>query len=149
MATCASSPVDGTDWTSSRPSLVKWLKKIGVKSAILDGELVANDDRGMASFQRLQNALKADSQVELIYHVFDLPYCNGYDLRAVRLEDRKAVLAGLLTTAPQKTDGHVRYASTSTAKDRTSSRRPAGLASKGLSANTKTRPTSRGGRVRG
>jgi ATP-dependent DNA ligase len=38
-----------------------------VKSAILDGELVANDERGMASFQRLQNALKDDTEAALIY----------------------------------------------------------------------------------
>lgn len=97
------------DWTSSLPSLVNWLKKVRVKSAILDGELVANDERGMASFQRLQNALKEDTEAELIYHVFDLPYFNGYDLRAVRLADRKAVLAGVLANLGQKTDGHIRY----------------------------------------
>ncbi|OAI51583.1 hypothetical protein AYO47_07010 [Planctomyces sp. SCGC AG-212-M04] len=99
----------GNDWTSSLPSLIKWLKKIRVKSAILDGELVANDERGMASFQRLQNALREDSEADLIYHVFDLPYCDGRDLRSVRLEDRKAVLARVLAATADRTDGHVRY----------------------------------------
>jgi bifunctional non-homologous end joining protein LigD len=99
----------GNDWTSSLPGLARWVKKVRVKSAILDGELVANDERGRASFQRLQNALKEDSAADLVYHVFDLPYLNGYDLRGVRLEERKSLLSQVLATADVATDGRIRY----------------------------------------
>ena len=34
------------------------------------------------------------------YYLFDLPYCDGHDLRSVPLVERRAVLAGLLERAP-------------------------------------------------
>ena len=42
------------DWTAKFPTLAKAVKALRVKSAILDGEVVALDASGRASFQRLQ-----------------------------------------------------------------------------------------------
>ena len=41
------------DWTAKFPSVGKAVKALPVKSAILDGEIVALDPSGRASFQRL------------------------------------------------------------------------------------------------
>src|SRR5205807_2414528 len=52
--------------------------------------------KGRSSFQALQNALSATDTSETLYYAFDLPYLNGYDLRRVVLEERKALLKHLI-----------------------------------------------------
>jgi len=77
------------------------------KTAILDGEVVALDAEGRASFSLMQQrtgfrpgghraAAKAD--VPVLYYAFDLLYLDGYDWRRMPLEDRKAKLASILKT---------------------------------------------------
>jgi bifunctional non-homologous end joining protein LigD len=44
-------------------------------------------------------------QVPVVYYVFDLPYCNGYDLRGAPLLERKQLLQRLLRTSER-----IRYA---------------------------------------
>ena len=82
------------------PALVK------AKSAILDGEVVALDDEGRSSFSLMQQrtGLRRPGQrtaprhdVPILYYVFDLLYLDGYDLRRVALEERKAALAKIVT----------------------------------------------------
>src|SRR5687768_16317117 len=46
------------DWTTKFPALGKALKALKLKTAILDGEVVALDPSGRASFQRLQQSIK-------------------------------------------------------------------------------------------
>ena len=70
-----------------------------MSSALLDGEIVALDDRGISSFQRLQNALKNGSN-PLTYFVFDLLELDGRDLRKEPLTRRKERLHKLLDKAP-------------------------------------------------
>jgi len=82
-------------------------KFVHAKTAILDGEVVALDEQGRASFSLMQQrtgfraggrrgAAKAD--VPVLYYVFDLLYLDGYDLRKLPLEERKKKLASLLLT---------------------------------------------------
>ena len=61
---------------------------------VLDGEIIALNERGMADFQLLQNYQNAN--VPLQYYIFDLLYLNGYDLRQVPLIERKKFLKKLL-----------------------------------------------------
>ena len=88
----------GNTWTDRIPLLVEALRSIPIKTAVLDGELVALDKRGMSDFQRLQDVLGAAParQIGLVYYAFDLLYLNGADLRGVGLVQRKALLATLL-----------------------------------------------------
>ncbi len=44
---------------------------------ILDGEIVAYNEDGKPDFQALQH-FDDDSEVTLIYHVFDLLFLNGH-----------------------------------------------------------------------
>jgi bifunctional non-homologous end joining protein LigD len=92
----------GNNWTDRIPFLVGALRSIPVKTALLDGELVALDDRGMSDFQRLQDVLGGapGRQTGLVYYAFDLLYLNGVDLRGVGLAQRKALLATLLAGVP-------------------------------------------------
>src|SRR6201999_4473068 len=47
----------GQDWTHKFQPLADRLAKLPVKTAILDGEIVALNDKGVSSFKTLQNAL--------------------------------------------------------------------------------------------
>ena len=94
------------DWTAKFPSVVKAVKALRVKSAILDGEIVALDASGRASFQRLQQSIKG-SGTGLIYHIFDLIYIEGFSLTRTPLHDRKRVLAELIE--PLGDSGMLRY----------------------------------------
>jgi len=66
--------------------------------AVLDGELVALDRRGVSHFQLLQNALRAEATLR--YAIFDLMFLNGEDLRELPLVDRKAKLRRLVPKHP-------------------------------------------------
>ena len=98
----------GQDWTERMPSLKAGLGKLRVESAILDGEFVALDARGLSDFQLLQSSFSGKNQAPLIYYAFDLLYLDGVDLRAQPLIERKAKLRALLATLP-KSEHTVRY----------------------------------------
>jgi len=66
--------------------------------AVLDGELVALDRRGISHFQLLQNALRAEATLR--YCIFDLMFLEGEDLRDLTLVQRKERLRRLLPKHP-------------------------------------------------
>ncbi|MGB5154769.1 MAG: non-homologous end-joining DNA ligase, partial [Candidatus Sulfotelmatobacter sp.] len=93
--------------TERFPELKDLPKFVRAKSAILDGEVVALDDEGRASFTLMQQRTgfrpggrrgPAKAEVPVLYYAFDLLYLDGYDLRKVALEDRKKKLASVLIT---------------------------------------------------
>lgn len=86
---------NGNDWTRKFPQLVAAVEALPFV-CVLDGELCAVDERGVTHFQKLQNAIRDGREAELIYYAFDLPFCDGYDLRGAALADRKELLAELL-----------------------------------------------------
>ncbi|TAL18406.1 hypothetical protein EPN96_01155 [bacterium] len=63
--------------------------------AVLDGEIVAVDEKGQPDFQLLQNYSKAGKGY-LLYYVFDLLYLEGRDLTGVPLVKRKELLKKIL-----------------------------------------------------
>jgi bifunctional non-homologous end joining protein LigD len=69
------------------------LKELGLK-AVLDGEIVAVDEKGLAVFQSLQNW--QNTPVRLQYFVFDILWLDGYDLTGLPLLERKKILKGVL-----------------------------------------------------
>ena len=93
----------GNDWTTKFSKQVKAIARIGVDRAWLDGEAVVLDSNGVPSFQALQNAFDAHRPQDITLYLFDLPYLNGYDLRGVPLEQRRAILRALLDTADDDT----------------------------------------------
>ena len=70
-------------------------RSLAVKTAWLDGEVVALLRDGRVSFQTLQNAFDTHSDSNLVYFVFDLLYLDGYDLRPASLIERKRLLSAL------------------------------------------------------
>jgi bifunctional non-homologous end joining protein LigD len=84
------------DWTTKFPSIAKAFQALKVQSAILDGEVVALDSSGRASFQKLQQSINKNSGAGLIFHAFDLIYIEGFSLTKVPLLERKRALAELV-----------------------------------------------------
>ena len=88
------------DWTERFLSIAAALKAIGLGSALIDGEMVVEDASGISSFNDLQADLKAGRQDRFRYFVFDLLYCEGFDLTKAALKDRKNLLQQLLAVLP-------------------------------------------------
>lgn len=91
----------GLDWTKRFPSIVEALKTLPAKAALIDGEIVVQDENGHASFSGLQSDLKAGRQDRMVYYAFDLLYLDGIDLRGVALSERKRLLEEVIAAAPQ------------------------------------------------
>jgi len=94
---------NGQDWTERYGSLREAFQDIPCKSAILDGEIVVLDNRGVSHFGDLQEALSDAEYWRLNFFAFDILYLNGYDLKKVRLNERKKTLSSLLDPVVHET----------------------------------------------
>jgi bifunctional non-homologous end joining protein LigD len=94
------------DWTAKFPHVAKAVKALPAKTAMLDGEIVALDSRGRASFQKLQQAIGV-TDAGFVYNIFDLIYLDGFNLTKTPLLHRKALLQQLLSSVDDK--GQLRY----------------------------------------
>jgi ATP-dependent DNA ligase len=72
------------------------LARLRSRSCIIDGEAVACDDNGVASFNRVRYRHHDES---IFLYAFDLIELNGDDLRPDPLEGRKATLEMMLAKA--------------------------------------------------
>jgi bifunctional non-homologous end joining protein LigD len=102
---------NGIDVTRQYPELAELPKILSARKAILDGEIVALDEKGHSGFARLQQRMHVRApaptlvaQLPATYYLFDLLYCDGYDLRHVPLLQRKEFLRRLLHPA-----NHIRF----------------------------------------
>lgn len=93
------------DLTPRYPELKDLPQFVKAKAAILDGEVVALDAEGRASFSLMQQRTgfrakgkraAANADVPVLYYAFDLLYLDGYDWRRMPLEARKKKLAEIL-----------------------------------------------------
>jgi len=85
----------GNDWTDRFGGVAKAASELPCRAALLDGEAVVFDRRGITDFQRLQNAI-AEAGSSIVFVAFDLLHLDGWDLRGASLRDRKTLLAALL-----------------------------------------------------
>jgi len=90
----------GLDWTDRFASIAAAIKKIGLASALLDGEVVVEDASGITSFNNLQADLSTGRQDRFRYFIFDILYCEGFDLTKAALIDRKNLLQRILADLP-------------------------------------------------
>lgn len=89
---------NGLPWNERVPEIAKALTDLRM-TAMLDGELIAVDERGYSDFNALQHALKSGKTAQLRYVVFDLLSLDGIDLTHVPLIERKQLLEQLLQGA--------------------------------------------------
>jgi bifunctional non-homologous end joining protein LigD len=87
------------------PEVVDSISELNVQEAIVDGEIVALDEKGRSSFQLLQAFEMGQERPPIVFYAFDLLQLNGKDLRNLPVENRKAKLEELLSDAP----GVIRY----------------------------------------
>ncbi len=96
----------GTDITGRYPELASLPAAISARQTILDGEIAAIDAHGRSDFGLLQERMHVRAPAEnliarvpVVFFVFDLLYCDGYDLRRSPLIERKQLLQRLLHTS--------------------------------------------------
>lgn len=86
---------NGHDWTDKYGPIVSAANTLPCTSAIIDGELIVQDENGVSDFAALRSAIyKAPHR--LLFFAFDLLHLNGHDLRDMILEDRRELLADLI-----------------------------------------------------
>ena len=80
-------------------------KSVKAETAVLDGEIVALDEYGRASFSLMQQRSgfqgpdkrsPQDRSIQIVYYVFDLLYLESYSLLRTPLEKRKELLSKVL-----------------------------------------------------
>ena len=84
------------DWTHRFAPIAAAVAKLPAKTALLDGEVVVETDKGISSFSLLQIALKEKRTERFVYWVFDILHLDGEDLTGRPLVERKAMLQKLL-----------------------------------------------------
>ena len=91
---------NGNDWTERLKGLHAALKKKKLPPGWYDGEIVVLNDKGVPDFGSLQNAFDVARTAEIVYFVFDAPYLDGHDLRALPLTERRERLSAALARRP-------------------------------------------------
>lgn len=99
----------GRDITAQFPEAAGLAGPLGRRQAVLDGELVAFDDAGRPSFQRLQGRIHLASAelvrqrmktTPVILMLFDVLHLSGRNTRVLPYQDRRALLEGLELDGP-------------------------------------------------
>ena len=96
----------GLDWSEKFPNIAAAVAELPARTALIDGEVVVEEENGVSSFSGLQAALKAGERERFIYYVFDLLHIDGRDLTGLPLIERKAELARLVEKAQR---GPIKY----------------------------------------
>lgn len=85
------------DFAAKFPEVVQAVDALDVADAVIDGEIVALDEKGRSSFQLLQAYEMGEKRPPLFFYAFDLLQLNGRDLQSEPLQVRKAELEKLLS----------------------------------------------------
>ena len=97
------------DVTAQYPEVRHLNRALGSHTAVLDGEIVAFDDEGRPSFERLQGRmhLKGDAAIRrvaahrpVVYVIFDVLYLDGHSLMGLPYSERRARLEALELEGP-------------------------------------------------
>lgn len=80
--------------------IVNLLKEWKVR-AVIDGELVVLNDKGVSDFGALQN-WRSEADGELVYYVFDILWYEGKNLMGLPLRDRLNILKDVLPTTDDR-----------------------------------------------
>ena len=84
------------DWTHRFLPIAQAIEALPADTALIDGELVVEDDKGRSNFSLLQTDLKDGRTDRFVYWAFDLLSLDGKDLIREPLTVRKAALQRLL-----------------------------------------------------
>src|ERR1700719_2085500 len=93
------------DLGSKFPEVKDSIAALDVQEVIIDGEIVALDEKGRSSFQLLQSFDMGQEKPPILFYAFDLLRLDGKNLQNLPIEERKAKLEELLKKPP----GVIRY----------------------------------------
>ncbi|MES2632235.1 MAG: DNA ligase D [Pseudomonadota bacterium] len=93
---------NGNDWTHKLPHLKQALIDMDLPDGWYDGEIIMPGEAGPADFQALQGSFETARTANIVYYLFDVPWCAGYDLRDVPLLERRAVLQRIVERKPHR-----------------------------------------------
>ena len=97
------------DVTEAYPEVRGIVGALGMHEAVLDGEIVAFDENGRPSFERLQRRMhvrgssairRLQSSMPVMYAIFDLLYLDGHSLIELPYRERRAKLESLELSGP-------------------------------------------------
>lgn len=97
------------DVTAVYPELKGLGEQAGARRLVLDGEIVALDEEGRPSFQRLQNRMRVTTpavirrraqETPVVYMIFDVIYDDGADVRGLPYTERRKRLEALKLDGP-------------------------------------------------
>jgi bifunctional non-homologous end joining protein LigD len=97
------------DVSARYPELCALAEQLGAREAVLDGEIVAFDEHGVPSFERLQTRMHLSSQsavqrawrqTPVTYMIFDVLHLEGQVTMGLSYDERRALLAELRLTGP-------------------------------------------------
>jgi bifunctional non-homologous end joining protein LigD len=83
------------------PEVVEAVRSLPIVDCVIDGEVVALDEKGGSSFQLLQAREMEGRQSPIYYYVFDLLQAAKKGLTSLPLERRKALLSSLCEDAAE------------------------------------------------
>ena len=90
---------NGNDWTRAYKRVVDACSKLACKAAVLDGEMVVQDEHGITDFNALRSAIYTAPH-RIVLFAFDLLHLNGQDLRGQPLMERRVLLRRLIQQDP-------------------------------------------------
>lgn len=85
----------GYDWTDRYQPVVAAARSLDCSSAILDGEMIVQDEQGRSDFHNFRTTMTNRPEA-LVFMAFDLLHLDGADLRAKPLSERRARLHDLI-----------------------------------------------------
>ena len=97
------------DVTDAYPEVRGLLLSLGMRDAVLDGEIVAFDEAGKPSFERLQRRMHVTSpssvrrltaSTPVVYAIFDVLYLDGHSLMGLPYTERRERLEALELSGP-------------------------------------------------
>ena len=97
------------DITDAYPEVRGLIGALGMHEAVLDGEIVAFDENGRPSFERLQRRMhvsapaairRLQSSMPVMYAIFDALYLDGRSLMELPYRERRAELESLGLSGP-------------------------------------------------
>ncbi|HET9719916.1 MAG TPA: DNA ligase D [Solirubrobacteraceae bacterium] len=95
--------------TAAYPEVRGLMEQLGMREAVLDGEIVAFDEHGKPSFERLQSRMhvtgaaqikRLQASTPVVYAIFDLLHLDGESLMSLAYTERRARLAELELGGP-------------------------------------------------
>lgn len=100
---------NGVSYDRQFPELHSLPEQLDAREAIVDGEIVAVDEKGVSHFQLLQprimqahteGQLEASGAAQILLYLFDVLWVDGRDLRSLPLQVRRKILEDIVKPGP-------------------------------------------------